>query len=88
MVEVVMPRADSEECGDHVVTGSMLVIKQSLAEPVHEWVYTEHRLREKSEDYFLKGKKWKVYTYMVNKDETSDTCIDKFTFKATSQSLQ
>ena len=34
MVQVVIAFADSDECGDHVVLGSVLVIERRLTEPV------------------------------------------------------
>ena len=36
MVQIVIAFADSDECGDHVVVGSVLVIERRLSEPVRE----------------------------------------------------
>lgn len=44
VMEVVVPLTDGDESGDHVVAGSVLVVKRSVAKPVRKGVYTEGRL--------------------------------------------
>jgi len=36
MAQIVIAFADSDECGDHVVVGSVLVIERRLTEPARE----------------------------------------------------
>jgi hypothetical protein len=49
VVEVVVSLADRNECGDDVVSGSVLVIERSLSKPVSERVDAEGRVVHKGQ---------------------------------------
>jgi hypothetical protein len=44
VVEIVIPLPNSDESGDNMIAGCVLVIKRSLTEPMSERVDTEGRL--------------------------------------------
>ena len=46
MVEVVIALAQCNYCSDGVITGSVLVVKRRIAEPVRQGVYAEGRVMD------------------------------------------